>query len=256
MKILKMYLLWTLLYLPLAVNHYISLGTPFMKGVGLYIRGFLFIGEQYNSWPLWYLLATVYALIFVWLLLKMKVTPKGILVASFLMSLLSFGIDALVTYKGELTYVLEIVKSMVKYTVTHGRILRGAIYIPIGMYLAYKKIPNSVNWILFCGGFLLNFLVKDTFFSKYLLSITAVGLFGIMENMNLKDSKIYPYLRNMSTCIYLMHMYVWTFYYKSAYGKKVFGMDSFIATSILTMLVAAIWVCFKRRRKKCGNIFT
>ena len=60
-KIIQMYLIWTVLYLPLAIYHFISLKTIPIKAVLIYIRGFLFIGEQYNSWPL-YCLSYIYYL--------------------------------------------------------------------------------------------------------------------------------------------------------------------------------------------------
>jgi peptidoglycan/LPS O-acetylase OafA/YrhL len=60
-KIVKMYILWTLIYLPLAVYHLLSSETSPVRATLIYIKGFIFVGEQYNSWPLWYLLSTIYA---------------------------------------------------------------------------------------------------------------------------------------------------------------------------------------------------
>ena len=69
-KTLKMYLVWMLLYSPLAIIHYIRHSTPFLKAVVLYLRGLLLMGEQYNSFQLWYLLSTIYALCLVLLLAR------------------------------------------------------------------------------------------------------------------------------------------------------------------------------------------
>ena len=78
LRIIKLYVMWSLIYLPLAIWHYISTQTNVIKSVLSYIRGFVFIGEHYNSWPLWYLLSTIYALALIIFLLKRKSTFKTI----------------------------------------------------------------------------------------------------------------------------------------------------------------------------------
>lgn len=55
----------------------------------------------------------------------------------------------------------------------------------------------------------------------------SVALFNIAKRVKLKDSKIYPSLRNYSTTMYFIHLYIWTFYYKIVYGTKTYGWDSF-----------------------------
>lgn len=65
-KILKMYLFWTIIYSPLEICHFMSSSIPLAKEVLLYIRGFICVGEHYNSWPLWYLLSTLYGLVLIY----------------------------------------------------------------------------------------------------------------------------------------------------------------------------------------------
>ena len=71
-SILTLYLIWSVVYLPLAVFHYVDEKRGPLKSALAYIRGLVLVGEHYNSWQLWYLLSTVYALLFVMLLLKNK----------------------------------------------------------------------------------------------------------------------------------------------------------------------------------------
>ena len=59
------------------MNRNIAAGVPLRNSVLMYIRGFFFWGEQYNSWPLWYLLSTVYALMLILLLLRRKLSYRG-----------------------------------------------------------------------------------------------------------------------------------------------------------------------------------
>ena len=87
--------------------------------------------------------------------------------------------------------------------------------------------------------------------SEFILIITAVGLFGTVANIELKDSIVYPVLRSMSTSIYFIHMYIWTIYYKIVYGKKTFGWDSFLVTSIIAVVSSYIYfVISKNQREK------
>ena len=50
---------------------------------------------------------------------------------------------------------------------------------------------------------------------------------------------------NPSTIIYLIHMYVWTIYYVFAYDGKTFGIDSFIYTSIVSLIISIIYIFAK-----------
>lgn len=94
-KILKMYLIWTLLYFPMALWHFIATGKTLQRAIQLYIQGFFFVGQQYNSWPLWYLLSTIYTLALLLLLLKYNAPPTIFLLVSGIAAFISFSIDAL-----------------------------------------------------------------------------------------------------------------------------------------------------------------
>ena len=61
-RIIKMYLLWMLIYSPLAVAYYINSGYSLFKSAASFLIGLIFVGEQYNSYVLWYLLSTIYAI--------------------------------------------------------------------------------------------------------------------------------------------------------------------------------------------------
>lgn len=122
------------------------------------------------------------------------------------------------------------------------------IYIPIGMYLAHNKISKKLYGIMFVGGFIVNYFIDNEIFSSFILVVTSIGFFGIVECVKLNNSNIYGILRNMSTRIYLIHMYVWTFYYLLMYGKKTYGIDSFIVVSMGATIVAIIHYWLKKNR--------
>lgn len=63
MKVIKLYVIWMIIYFPLALVDLMYNETGLVRETLLYARGFFLRGEQYNSWPLWYLLSTIYALL-------------------------------------------------------------------------------------------------------------------------------------------------------------------------------------------------
>ena len=74
-KMLKLYLLWSLAYLPLAIFDYRRSGLGVREAAIRYIKGLVFSGEHYGSWMLWYMISAIYALGIIYLLLKIKVNP-------------------------------------------------------------------------------------------------------------------------------------------------------------------------------------
>ncbi len=237
-KITQMYLTWTAVYFPLAVYRFISTRTAPMKAVLLYIQGFLFIGEQYNSWQLWYLLSTIYALLVIYILLiAKKSSSKHLIILSIVASVFSVGISNLVAYEGKMPFVLQVIQEVVRYSISNGRILTGMIYLPIGMLLARKQIPFVFNVIVFTIGYAANFYIGSYIVKNYLRIVMSIALFGVVESIKLKNSTIYPRLRSMSTMIYFTHMWIWTFYYKIFYRWTTYSIDCFLVTSAIAVLL-------------------
>lgn len=73
MKILYMYVIWTMIYLPFSYIGFARDGMPFMKSVAIWLRNCIFVGENYLSWPLWYLLGLLWAGGIIWTGLRIKV---------------------------------------------------------------------------------------------------------------------------------------------------------------------------------------
>ena len=69
-KLLQLYITWTVVFLPVTVFGAALQGTGVLDGFVSFARGALLIGENFCSWPLWYLLASVVAFALVYLLLR------------------------------------------------------------------------------------------------------------------------------------------------------------------------------------------
>lgn len=77
-KNLRLYLIWSLIFLPYAIYGYYQDQTPFLKATAIYFRDLLFVGEHYLSWPLWYLLGLLWSGLIVYFAQKYHI-PFGIL---------------------------------------------------------------------------------------------------------------------------------------------------------------------------------
>ena len=246
-KIFKMYIIWMLIYTPIDVVHKCYQRVPLLKAVLLYIRGMVFIGEQYNSWPLWFLLSSTYALILIKILMKRKISFEGLLALSALFAFIKYGLDCFSTFNQQASSILGLISRAIGLSVCSGRILSGVIYIPIGMYLGYNSLRICTSILLFVSGFTLRCLIHNASLDGLLLIITITGFWGIIVRIRLPDCGIYNLLRKSSMVIYLLHMYVWTIYYCIVYKEKTYGFDSFVVTSIISLLLAWAYLSLKEK---------
>lgn len=71
-KTLRLYLIWSLIFFPFAVIGLYHDNLSFFKSTALYLYNLLFIGENYLSWPLWYLLGLLWAGAIIWISNKLR----------------------------------------------------------------------------------------------------------------------------------------------------------------------------------------
>lgn len=69
-KLFRLYLMWTVAFIPITVFGYAMSGVGPAKAAVSFIRGTLLVGENIYSWPLWYLLASAVAFFLVCVLLR------------------------------------------------------------------------------------------------------------------------------------------------------------------------------------------
>ena len=249
-RILKMYLIWMAIYLPLAVYGYVISGFSPVQCVVYYLRGLFLVGEHYHSYPLWYLLSTVFACLFILILYKLKFSHKAVVATGFAVIMIAFITAYLIKYEGELPKLLDIYCGVIRNTIINPRILFGIFYIPFGMSLARKEIPLPLAIILFAAGFIGRCIfIENVFVSYVFLLICAVGFFAAVVRINLKPSKFYYPLRKASTVIYLIHMYVWSAVCLLIYRvDEKFGFIPFVITAIISIIISIVYYVFKNKK--------
>lgn len=241
-KTVKLYLFWTVIYIPPAVQHYVSDNYSPVKAVVSFFRSLIFIGQHHNSWMLWYLLSTIYAVIFIIILTKKNVSVYKITAAGAVFALAGILFDVLDANAAQLSGLPELIYKAFSLTFSAGRIFNGMFYIPLGMVLFSKKIPVPVNALVFIALGTLRCFVNNAALQSVLLMIYSATLFGLIERINLKDSKVYPILRGMSTYMYFIHMYVWLAVSYMIYRHEHYGLLPFTLTLIICIVISFIWV--------------
>ena len=79
-KILKLYLIWTVIYLPITIYDYVMNGESLMRNIFAFFKGLIFVGCHWNSWPLWYLLSVFYAFVFLRFIIYKKELSQKVLI--------------------------------------------------------------------------------------------------------------------------------------------------------------------------------
>ena len=204
------------------------------------------MGEQHDSWPLWYLLSTIYALLFIMWLRKKNVSFKGLLAVSMAFAFVSVGVDYLTGYYGDLPRALTLTRDVLIKFIETGRIFRGMIYIPVGMYLANKEIRLETSVVLLIVSYVANYFISNLFVSGMLIVASSISFFNIVLKIKFPDRKIFPMLRSMSVVMYFTHMYVWVAYFEIVYGQKTFGVDSFGFTVLFSAAIGFIYTIVRR----------
>ena len=88
LKTLRLYVIWTVIYLPFAIVGFEKEGIPVRESAIQYIQNVVFVGENYLSWPLWYLLGLLQAGIIIWIGEKIRLPLWGYLILALMFYLL------------------------------------------------------------------------------------------------------------------------------------------------------------------------
>ena len=205
-RILKLYIIWCILYLPINLYYEIVV-YKFSLGFTIFdiIRGWLLVGENPYSWPLWYLLASVVAVLLIYIFRKFKCNFNIILLCSLIFFMIGWCYSTyhdLFSNFGHTEYILSEIYDKTFRTTRNG-FFEGWIYIMLGVSLA-KWNSRKFSLISICGGAILAFF-NDTI----CLVPLGYGLVGTLIHIQWNGNvKIYKWLRTLSILVYLIHMMV------------------------------------------------
>lgn len=245
-KYLKLYILWQIIYFPLALKYLLVNGHTFEDNLLYCLRKFLFAGEIIFSWPLWYVHALIVSIIFIFLLQKSRMTLIHIWIISIIMMLTGYFINYFTTSancnNNTLTTFCQNCVFILGSADRNGP-FRGFALVTTGMiirqYIHYIKHEYAIgiicivtSWLLFCYSL------------PFYLIFLGGGLFIIIGSIQIKDCPIYATLRIHSIFIYFIHMYFAVFVhsiFKTFFTNTTYAYIIWLIIFFISLIVSILF---------------
>lgn len=212
-NIIKLYVIWTILYLPFTIFSWIEEGVTFMNFIE-YIRDFLFVG----SYPhLWVFPALIFAIVLVYYLLQ-RFKASEIFVMAFICYLIGMLINVYGNFLIELPIIgnlIEVYKNI--FLTSMNGFFYAFIFILLGMKLSLKRIPLKISniskrltiFVVFyiievCLLSWLGYTNIDTYMYLNLIPLTYFLFLLLMQFHDSKQNQLIDYY---SVLVYLVQFY-------------------------------------------------
>ena len=237
-RFLKMYMIWCFIYLPINI-YYELIVYKFSIGFTVFdlIRGWLLVGENPYSWPLWYLLASAVAVLLIYIFRKIKCHFSYILLCSLVLFVVGYYYTTYHDVLYDLNPLLHNIMMLYDKTFrkTRNGFFEGLAYIMLGLFLA-RWNSKKVSCYAFVGGVILSF-----FNQTLCLLPLGYGLVGFLIYLQMGVNKsIFVRLRILSIWVYLLHMLVIVILLNIF--PSIDNIDLYLFTIMIT-LVLSIIVC-------------
>lgn len=248
LRLFKLYLIWSAIYLPINISEYIGKAVGLKAAIIDYLGDFIFAGSYFH---LWYLPATIFAVLLISCLLYRKISVKKILIFAaifYLIGLLEQSYFGLIRPLKNITpglfsfseEVLKIIRS------TRNGLFDGFIFVGIGMLFAYYEIRISRKKAFLGFALSMIFLFLEvcilTHFEMirkydmyFFLIPCAFFLFAWLSKVKLLDKVLYKTLRKMSSLVFYGHL-IFRFILKKIF--KAFSIDYAQNASLFLFTVA------------------
>ena len=149
-KIVKIYIIWSLAYLPLTVYGWIVEGNQSLKYALLCVRNYILVGDNFYSWTLWYLNGLIFALCFIDILSK-RTSIKQIVRFGSGVYLIGVVLTALGGHQDKLpslsAFPVDAYFSI--FATTRNGLFQSLVFVSLGMYIANKekegKLKETLN---------------------------------------------------------------------------------------------------------------
>ena len=239
-KICKLYLIWTVIYLPLTVYGFYQDGLPLLKSIAIFFRNILLIGENYMSWPLWYLLALIVAVGIIYALLKLKLSKNWIVTISTFMAIIGVGLDYC-NENATLQPITDLYFSI--FLKTRNGFFVGFFYVALGMFLSYKE---NLSFSLLLVTALLGFvgIIIGVPLSSALV-VWAIFVLSISFHSKSVSVELAVKYRLMSSIVYFIHM-LWMAFFVIIVGLDKGGV--LFGLVLLTSILSGCWLLRYRDR--------
>lgn len=257
-KYIKLYIQWCLAYLPLTIwgmiYNYTPNHTGILKALVSLIRGYLLLGEQFCSWPLWYLLSAIYGLLFLMVIIKFQKIDN---LPFLLIIAIVFYIVAVVLNwinDTELQGVMGMAKLIVEKTIMGGRLLSGIRFLLLGIVFQKIKMKRAITWwwlgisciVMVCLALIFHFEYSNVALAPMVVVPFLVKCFMYYRK---SDCILFRLCRKFSQVAYHTHMYFLFMFWYDLTGFKMIrqqGAASFLVAFGGVVFILGLTVIINR----------
>lgn len=238
-NIIKLYVIWTVLYLPFTIFNWIEEGFTIMKLID-YLFDFLFVGSCPH---LWIFPALIFAIVLVYYLLqRFRVTE--IFIIAFICYLIGMLINVYGGFLSEFLMIGNIINTYESlFSTTVNGIFYAFIFVFLGMKLSLKRIPLKIsNIVVRLVIFILFYIIEVSLLSwlGYVnintfmyLSLLPLTYFLFLLLMQYQGSE-----QNQFISQYAMLMYLVQFYAIEACKQIVVIHDNYYICLFIIVLIS------------------
>lgn len=267
-KLIRLYLTWTLLFLPLTIYGNMVKGNSPLYAFLYFVRGTLFVGENYYSWPLWYLLASAVGFALVYYLLRGGIQFTRIIFLSFCLLLIGYCISFVQGWEEAPVY-LSIPCKVYSFLFGSSRngLFEGFFYITVGATFGLRvdyldEMPLLFDLALVALGLAGNYLMSNDAHLPF-CAAASIGLFLLSIRRHGPCLNSYAVARHISTVVYLVHMYfIVVFVYGFGGGSDTILYANDVNPLLLylfaicgSLSVSALVICASKKMPVVKTIF-
>lgn len=196
-KVLKLYLIWTLVYLPFTVIGFMRDGLSLQTAAVVFVRNLVLVGENYLSWPLWYLLAMVWGGLLIYAMRWLRIPVWGMFLVGLALYLGAYFLDL-----DQWPYYVRLFRT------TRNGFFLGLLFLATGglvwQWMQHERLQKPLLWDL---GLVALAFVGYQYSPLFLLPL-ALGLFLLSLRLELPrlNEGAARSLGSLSKTIYLTHM--------------------------------------------------
>ena len=148
-KIVKIYIIWSAVYLPLTIYGWIIEGNKSLEYACLCIRNYILVGDNFYSWTLWYLNGLIFALILIDILSKRTSMEKIVRFGS-MAYLAGIVLTALGGHQDKLPDLLALPVNIYFsiFATTRNGLFQSLVFVSLGVYIANIEKSCKLTEIL------------------------------------------------------------------------------------------------------------
>lgn len=202
---LKLYLVWTCIYLPYSIYGFYLDGISVAKSAVIFLRNLFLVGENYFSWHLWYMHGMLVAGVILFALVKWNYKLLTMCAVAVVLALTGQLIDWMTCHSVD-TKALSYYYLL--FTTTRNGVFMGFPFIVIGVFVAEKGVAGSrlLSVLLLLLG--VGAYITGQVFTADMITVFAVAqILFKMPALKLGET-VAGKCRFASTVIYFIHM-IW-----------------------------------------------